>query len=147
MKSEVRKTIAQAREVCTAQGLRFTPPREMVLKIIASSKKPIGAYDVLAALGQYLDNPKPPTAYRAIEFLQAHGFIHRIESLNAYVACHADHRHVGSQFLICDTCDTVTEAHICSVPEGLSSRAKAAGFEVSRWNAELHGRCERCAAV
>jgi Fur family zinc uptake transcriptional regulator len=136
--------IKAAQEYCEAQGLRLTPPRVLVLDIIARSKKPLGAYDILDALSKNLDNPKPPTAYRAIEFWQAHGFIHRIESLNAYVVCDSDHRHGGTQFLVCDSCGGVQEAHICHVPEDLSKKTRAAGFEVQRWNAELHGLCRSC---
>jgi len=136
--------IQQVAEFCEKNGLRFTEPRQYVLEIIAEATKPIGAYEVLDLLGRKLDNPKPPTAYRAIEFLSEHGFIHRIESLNAYVACHSDHRHQGSQFMICDDCGTVTETHLCHLPEPLLNKTIASGFHLSRWNVELHGLCGAC---
>ena len=88
-------------------GHRVTEPREYVLGIIAAADKPLTAYDVLDALAEKLDKPKPPTAYRALEFLMQHGFVHRIESLNAYIACAEDHKHQGSQFMICDGCGRV----------------------------------------
>ncbi len=146
MKAAERKKLQKSVEqYCEANGLRFTEPRRHVLDIIARAKTAIGAYDILDALGQYLDKPKPPTAYRAIEFLQEHGFVHRIESLNAYVICHADHKHSGSQFMICDSCGTVIEAHLCSVPDDLKKRVNQEGFVLSSWNAELHGQCVKCA--
>lgn len=125
-------------------GHRITPPREYVLEIIAAAEQPMTAYDVLDALGKKLDKPKPPTAYRALEFLVAHGFLHRIESLNAYVSCAEDHKHKGSQFFICDDCGKVEEVHLCHVPEGLSKKAASKGFTLSHWNAELHGTCGKC---
>ncbi len=125
-------------------GYRITPPREYVLGIIASADKPMSAYDVLDALAAKLDKPKPPTAYRALEFLVTHGFIHRIESLNAYIACAEDHKHRGSQFMICDECGHVEEVHLCHVPESLQKQASGKGFTLSHWNAELHGRCGAC---
>ena len=125
-------------------GQRVTQPREYVLGIIAAAEQPMTAYDVLHALGEKLDQPKPPTAYRALEFLVKHGFIHRIESLNAYIACAENHKHRGSQFMICDSCGRVEEVHLCSVPEGLSKQAGAKGFTLSHWNAELHGTCGKC---
>ena len=136
--------IKQVADYCAQKGIRFTEPRQFVLEIIASAEKPIGAYDVLAELGQKIDNPKPPTAYRAIEFLSEHGFIHRIESLNAYITCHSDHRHQGSQFMICDDCGTVVETHLCHLPEPLVNKTIAAGFHLARWNVELHGQCDAC---
>lgn len=143
-KADTAKLIKQVEDFCLKNGIRFTEPRRHVLEIIAGASKPIGAYDILAALGKFMDNPKPPTAYRAIEFLMEHDYIHRIESLNAYVICGTDHRHNGSQFLVCDSCGKVIEAHLCSVPADLAQQAKKAGFNLARWDAELHGTCADC---
>ena len=47
--------------------------------------------------------------YRALQFLQSQGLVHRLESLNAYVGCvHPEHPH-ASQFLICRDCGQVEE--------------------------------------
>jgi Fur family zinc uptake transcriptional regulator len=143
-KPEIAKMVKDVAGFCATQGLRFTEPRQYVLEIIAGASKPLGAYDILAAMGKKIDNPKPPTAYRAIEFLEEHGFIHRIESLNAYVLCGTDHRHDGSQFMICDSCGNVTEAHMCHIPSDLAEKTQEAGFRLTRWNAELHGICKKC---
>ena len=129
---------------CDDNGLRATPPRLYVLEIVAKAKTPITAYDVLDRLGEKLDKPKPPTAYRALDFLSTQGFIHRIESLNAYVTCDEDHHHAGSQFMICDSCGRVEEVHLCHVPEGLVKQMDKSGFKLSHWNAELHGLCDKC---
>lgn len=125
-------------------GHRITEPREYVLGIIATAKQPLTAYNVLDALSKKLDKPKPPTAYRALEFLMLHRFIHRIESLNAYVVCAEDHKHHGSQFIICDSCGQVEEVHLCHAPEDLKKQAEGRGFTLSHWNAELHGLCKSC---
>lgn len=143
-KTKAKKAVKALYDYGAAQGLRITPPREYVLEIVAESKTPLSAYDVLDALGTKLDKPKPPTAYRALEFLTEHGFIHRIESLNAYVTCGEDHHHRGSQFMICDSCGQVEEVHMCHVPKGLENQSQKKGFTLSHWNAELHGRCKKC---
>jgi len=143
-KAEITKQVKDVEAYCAANGLRFTDPRRYVLEIIAAAKKPVGAYDILAQLAKKIDDPKPPTAYRAIEFLEENHFIHRIESLNAYVMCHTDHRHNGSQFMICDSCGRVAETHLCELPADLARKTDAAGFTLSRWNAELHGTCKDC---
>lgn len=141
---KAQKAVKALRDFAKENGERITPPREFVLEIIAGSKKPMTAYDVLDALSGKLDKPKPPTAYRALEFLAAHGFIHRIESLNAYISCGEDHKHRGSQFMICDSCGQVEEVHTCHIPESLQKQADAKGFALSFWNAELHGTCAKC---
>lgn len=139
-----RTIIKQAEKFCADNGHRYTDPRRFVLKIISEAKKPIVAYDILAALGQDLDNPKPPTAYRAIDFWVEHGFVHRIESMNAFTLCREDHHHNGSQFLICDDCGDVMETHLCHVPDSLQSKASEKNFTVQNWTVELHGRCGGC---
>ncbi len=136
--------IKKAETYCEREGARMTDPRRYVLDIVSKTKRAMTAYDILESLGEYLDKPKPPTAYRAIEFWVDAGFLHRIESLNAYILCTAGHTHDGSQFMICDDCGDVTEAHLCHLPDSLDSKAKKDNFNVKRWSVELHGQCARC---
>ena len=139
-----KNIIHQAELFCICHKERFTKPRLEVLKIIAASAKPLGAYEILDKLGDVIQSPKPPTAYRAIEFWQQKGFIHRIASLNAYVICHAGHPHQGGQFMICDDCGAVIETHLCDLPEPLKNSAKNNTFVPSSWNVEIHGLCSEC---
>lgn len=136
--------LKNAKDYCDTHKHRLTKPRREVLKIMASSTKPMGAYDVLHELEKTIHNPKPPTAYRAIEFWQKHGFIHRIESLNAYTICQADHKHKGSEFMICDRCNTVTETHMCDLPQSLQEKTAQFKFTSIRWNFEIYGVCNAC---
>lgn len=136
--------LKEAELFCQKYKHRLSEPRLAVLKIIASSLKPIGAYEILKMLGNILDNPKPPTAYRAIEFWQAHGFIHRIESLNAYIICGVSHKHKGSQFMICDDCGIATEMHLCQLPKQIEENIAKNTFKLELWNLEVHGVCSNC---
>lgn len=129
-----------ARKYCLDHQIRLTPPRQYVLDIIATSTAPMGAYDILGQLGHYIDNPKPPTAYRAIDFWRQHGFIHRIESLNAYILCCNNHNHRDTHFLICDDCRTVEEVHM----DHSESIQIPQGFITKRTFTETHGTCEDC---
>ena len=144
-KSKAQTAVKALQTYGDEHDLRITQPRALVMEIVAASKGPLTAYEVLDALGKKMDKPKPPTAYRALEFLSGHGFIHRIESLNAYVACNEDHQHHGSQFMICEKCGHVEEVHMCHVPDGFQKQADKKGFTLSHWNAELHGTCKKCA--
>lgn len=136
--------IKKGQSFCDKVGARFTEPRRYVLQILSKTKNPMTAYEVLNSLQQYLNNPKPPTAYRAIDFWVSHGFVHRIESLNAYKICNADHNHDGSQFMVCDDCGDVSEAHLCHLPDVLKSKAQGSNFKVNHWSIELHGQCAKC---
>ena len=132
-------------EICKKNKWRLTEPRLEVLRIISYSDKPIKAYDILKLLANKIKNPKPPTAYRAIEFWQNHNFIHRIESLNAYAACSQGHNHPGAQFLICDDCGKVIESNFLhNLPQILQKNLKQHTFKPLRWNLEVSGICSQC---
>lgn len=132
--------LKKAERYCEERHYRFTEPRRHVLTILAKHKKPMGAYDILEQLGAYIDKPKPPTAYRAIEFWREHGFVHKIESLNAYVICCEGHLHHDTHFLICGNCRHVQEIHhpVADYP------ALPQGFEVTRHMTETYGTCGSC---
>ena len=131
-------------EICKKNKWRLTEPRLEVLRIISISKKPIKAYDILKKLANKIKNPKPPTAYRAIEFWQKHNFIHRIESLNAYTACSHKHVHENVQFLICDDCGKVIESHSQDISQFLKNSTEKNTFKPIRWNLEINGICNQC---
>lgn len=137
---KMKKFIKKAHDYCADKKLRLTPPRLYVLEILAKATKSMGAYDVLAELGQYIDNPKPPTAYRAIDFWREHGFVHRVESLNAYVTCCQDHKHHDTHFLVCDDCYSVDELHL----HKKETATLPAGFVVTKTFTETHGTCTAC---
>lgn len=139
-----QQLMKEAIAYCTKNKHRVTDPRMQVLTIVSDSHQPLGAYDILKKLAHGRHNPKPPTVYRAIEFWQEHGFIHRIESLNAYVTCNAGHRHKGSQFMICNDCGIVIETHLCDIPKPLKDSIAAQTFAPTRWNFEIHGTCKNC---
>lgn len=136
--------VKKFKEHCSELGLRITPQRLLALRILNRSKHPLTAYNVLELMAVDGSNPKPPTAYRALDFLVQHGFAHRIESLNAYVACDVDHLHSGSQFMICNDCGMVEEIHLCSLPNALENKITSEGFTLYHWNVEVHGKCQNC---
>ncbi len=142
--SALKKILDAAKTYCDDNGHRLTQPRLDVLTIIATAKKPIGAYEILEEMG---GNTKPPTVYRALEFWEEEGFVHRIGSTARYTICSAGHRHSGAQFLICDSCGDIEEAHICAMPQEISSKAQDKSFSVTGWILELHGLCKKCAKL
>ena len=133
--------MSRAREICEEKGRRFTPLREHVFELIVNSPSPIKAYDLLNQLSPELGSPKPPTVYRALEFLAELELVHRIETLNAYVACdHSQGLHMA-EFFICDNCEKLQERHandhVDCVPDG---------FQIRRSVIEHYGLCQKCAA-
>ncbi len=136
--------LARARSLCATRQVQLTPLREKVLAIVWDSHRPVGAYDVLDTLSRTHKAARPPTVYRALDFLMAEGLIHKIESLNAYLGCdEAGHRH-ESQFLICSRCGTAEEIVDAGLDKALAAATKKAGFTVERKVVEIAGICRRC---
>ncbi len=88
------------------------PPSEMILRTLRKSKAPMSAYEILGSIRAF-GVKSPPIVYRALSSLQKTGDIHRIEQLNAYVACDCtnNHTHALSVLAVCTTCQSVNELH------------------------------------
>jgi Fur family zinc uptake transcriptional regulator len=145
-------TIGQALDAaearCVAEGDRMTAPRRRVLELLLTAAEPVKAYDLIAGYGEDGQAAKPPTVYRALEFLERKGLAHRIASISAYVACTSASDTPGhaAAFLICDCCGAAEEV---AAPAGQSFAlaADAAGYAIERTTIEGHGRCPACLVV
>jgi Fur family zinc uptake transcriptional regulator len=138
--------LAEARAVCAERGLRLTPMRERVLEILLEEHTALGAYDVLRRLTDEGAGPQPPVAYRALDFLVSNGFAHRIERLNAYVACTCPGEGHVPAFLICRGCGVVAETRAPALSDEIVAQAEALGFRIETPVVEVAGTCADCAA-
>jgi Fur family transcriptional regulator, zinc uptake regulator len=138
--------IKEAEDLCARAGTRLTDPRRRVLTLLADAKTPMKAYDLIAKAGADGGAVKPPTVYRALEFLREIGMIHRIEQDATYVACsHVGHGHLAALF-VCDTCQGVTEVHVDDMESQLSAAAQKTGFSLAHLVIEGRGQCRSCAS-
>jgi Fur family zinc uptake transcriptional regulator len=140
----IADALAAAEERCAAENLRLTPVRRRVLEILLDSHRAQGAYDILARLTEDGFASQPPVAYRALDFLQRIGVVHRIERRNAYVACASPGRDHLPTFLVCRGCAAVAEGAGGSAAETLNATAAAAGFTVETAVVEAEGLCPAC---
>jgi Fur family transcriptional regulator, zinc uptake regulator len=148
----IDSALTAARNLCGNKGLRLTPIREQVFTFICQSHKPLGAYailDLLADLNSDQDEKKhrrhaPPTVYRALEFLQDHGLVHRIATLNAFISCCRPARPHQSQFLICRQCDSTVELVSQTLSQAIEQSAVQADFQVDSACVEIIGLCPNC---
>jgi Fur family zinc uptake transcriptional regulator len=132
-------------QACRERGLNLTPIRAEALKQIAGAGKPIKAYDLLERMRGGPGASAPPTVYRALDFLLEHGFIHRLVSINAFLACHHPLAGHVVPILICKTCERAQELEDESIASGLYALASAQRFEPSSAYLEVLGLCARCA--
>ncbi|MEM7438616.1 MAG: transcriptional repressor [Pseudomonadota bacterium] len=138
--------VSQAVDFCAQNGLQLTPQRRRVLEILLEKHSAMGAYEVLDILREEGLGSQPPIAYRALDFLVSNGFAHKIERLNAFVACAHPGANHAPAFLICRVCDSVAEAHLEPDDSTLNTAAQKAGFTVERAVVEAIGICPNCEA-
>ncbi|WP_439476608.1 Fur family transcriptional regulator [Brevundimonas sp.] len=141
--ADVAQAMLAADRRLTAEGERMTPPRLRVLELLLAAGEPVKAYDLIARFGEDGQPAKPPTVYRALEFLERKGLAHRIASISAYVACTSGSIDHAAAFLICDCCGATAEVS-APVAGDLGRAAEAAGYVIARTTIEAHGRCQAC---
>ncbi len=140
----IDRTLTRAADMAEARGLRLTRARQRALEILLESHIALGAYDLLDRFRAEGLGDRPVIAYRALAFLQKHGLVHRIEGLNAFVACtHPDPAHRPA-FIVCRSCRMVAEAHMDLGSGVLAQSAANAGIMVERTVVEVMGLCESC---
>lgn len=139
----VNAALARAEDLCQQKQQRFTAIRRRVLELVWRQHKPIGAYEVLELL-QRDARTAPPTVYRALDFLQQLGLVHRIASMNAYIGCAAPGRPHDGQFLICESCHSLAELNLPSITHAIEASAENSGFKSRRHTVEIMGLCPDC---
>ncbi len=135
---------AAVEAACAGRRLRLTPARACVLDALLESHRAMTAYELLDRLAAAELGSQPPVVYRALDFLVANGFVHRIERLGAFAACTEGGRAHVAGFLICRGCRRVAETVLARPPRGLAAEAGATGFAIERTVVEAEGLCARC---
>jgi Fur family zinc uptake transcriptional regulator len=141
--------LARAEQLCLDHGAKLTDLRREVLELILAADGPLTAYVLLDRL-QQTRRAAPPTIYRALDFLLQQGLIHKLERLNAFLACIDEdplsHDH-AAQFLICRVCHSVHELEDHAIAHAITHAAGAIGFKPEHTTIEIEGICAACAAA
>jgi Fur family zinc uptake transcriptional regulator len=142
---DVAAVLADAEATCSGRERRLTPMRRRVLEALAASEVPLGAYDIIDRLGRHGVRPAPISVYRALDFLVAEGFVHRLESRNAFIVC--THRHGAGEpvvFLICERCGATAEASSPDLQHAIQAAAAGRDFAARAPVIEVPGLCASC---
>jgi len=126
----------------------LTRNQAFVFETLQNADAPLSAYTILDELRA--DGFRAPLqVYRALDKLVEMGLVHRLESLNAFVAC--DHPegdpHGAIAFAICEDCGRVDEFADDEIVQRLGNWAKAEKFRLDKTIIELRGTCATCAAA
>ncbi len=136
--------IKSVEDYCELHELRLTSVRRKVLELLLQEHQALGAYDILNLLREAGFNHQPPAAYRTLQFLVKNGFAHKIERLNAFVACLNPGEDHSPAFMICRKCDAVAETQSEPSVSSLSTVAKSSGFNIEETVIEASGLCSSC---
>ncbi|MCR9254668.1 MAG: transcriptional repressor [Alphaproteobacteria bacterium] len=130
----------------------LTKNQAMVFGALSTAEGPLSAYAILDRLRDQ-GFRAPPQVYRALEKLVEVGLVHRLESLNAFVACshpacsgQATHGHEMIAFIICESCAKVTEINDSALADQLTHLARVQDFALRKTTVELRGLCRACSA-
>ena len=137
------EAIEQIENYFLKKNLQFTPLRRKVFEILLRDHKPLGAYEILDTLGKEGHSSSPPIAYRVLDFLIEHGFVHKIQGLNAFIACSKPNHIHSPAFVICRKCEKVAE--IDEKKSGFRFQNPGIdNFKVEKTTVELTGICTTC---
>jgi len=125
---------------------QLSPNDETVLDALGRSARPLSAYDILND-SRSASLKAPVQVYRSLQKLQQHGLVHRIEALNAFIACSDHgHEHRNPGFVICRDCGAVREFADSRIEE-VAAEAAGEGFAIDLVSLEVYGRCQACASA
>lgn len=129
----------------SAHGRNLTRNQSLVYEALIAAEGPLSAYAILDRLRD-TGFRAPLQVYRALGRLVELSLVHRVESLNAFVACRRPRDgHESIIFTICEACGAVGEIADGRFVEELRKLAGETGFLLSRSIVELRGTCATCA--
>ncbi|XNM63565.1 zinc uptake transcriptional repressor Zur [Escherichia coli] len=141
-KTTTQELLAQAEKLCAQRGVRLTPQRLEVLRLMSLQEGQSAPTICSTCCASKEPQAKPPTVYRALEFLLEQGFVHKVESANSYVLCHLfDQPTHTSAMFICDRCGVVKEECAEGVEDIMHALAAKMGFALRHNVIEAHGVC------
>ena len=143
------KTLQNAEAMCLEAGVRLTMKRKRTLALLLEEESPVSAYELIDLYkASYGESLTAMSAYRMLNFLVEETLAHRLNSVNKYTACehiNCNHAHDLPQFLICDNCQSVSEAGIQKhTLDQLKADVLKSGFSMDNQQLELHGLCSNC---
>jgi Fur family transcriptional regulator, zinc uptake regulator len=123
----------------------LTRNQQLVFNAVRKSGEPLSAYALLDQLRKH-GLKAPLQIYRALDKLVEHGLVHRLESINAFIACKHEHSRdeAATVFMICDSCGSVAECSNACLSGDLRELAETNAFAVAKTSIELHGKCGKC---
>ncbi len=144
-KDYIEHQLQHAQELCVRRGTRLTALRSKVLRELLAADAPVKAYDLIERLRDQGEKLTPATIYRTLDFLLECGLVHKINAINAFVACTCHHQNNSLLLFVCSRCQQVTEIDDPSLFSSMRSRLAELGICLDGNTIEMQGLCSSCA--
>lgn len=141
----ISDTLAHAEAICQSHNKRLTENRRAVLELLLDSHCALGAYEILRRFDWGGRARAPVQVYRALNFLESMGLVHRVASSNAYVACYRLAERHGAVLFVCKACGVVMEGEKLELESIMDQLARQSGFTIHSRLLEAVGYCPNCA--
>lgn len=141
--STAAERYAHLREECVERGLRLTPQRDLLLRVMSEAAGHPTADDLVQAVRAVLPTVSHATVYRNLQELVREGLIRTLDRAGAAAQFEMnpeEHHH-----FVCRKCGRVWDVYLSSVEVRVNRRRTGIdGFQIDRREVQLHGLCAGC---
>jgi Fur family transcriptional regulator, peroxide stress response regulator len=131
------------RRECAARGLRRTPQREILLRVLGSTTGHPTADDLVRKVRDVLPSVSHATVYRNVQELVRAGLVGTLKRAGGAIQFEInpdDHHH-----FVCRGCGKVWDVYLDEVEVRVNRRrSQLRGFHIDRPEVQLHGLCAEC---
>lgn len=127
-----------------ARGLRATPQRVVLHRILRSIHGHVTAEELLARATRQLPSLSLPTIYAALALLEEMGQVQRVSALGGTALY--DTRREPHHHAVCRVCGSVRDLHADADTGPVMEAAEARGFTSLSAQVTVQGICADCAA-
>ncbi|NIP39169.1 MAG: transcriptional repressor [Candidatus Dadabacteria bacterium] len=131
--------------VFKAKGLKCTPQRIAVFKVIEESKTHLSIEKIHEEVKKVLSNVGLATVYRTLDSLIDLGLIEKVhleDGCHNFTSALSGHRHA----VVCKVCDQIVEYEDCPLDGIKDQVSEKTGFEIDSHYLQLFGTCRQCQA-
>ncbi len=132
----------QLRDGCLGQGLRLTPQRDVLLRVLSETTGHPTADDLVRDVRRVLPSVSHATVYRNVQELVRAGLVGTLERAGGAVQFEVnpdDHHH-----FVCRGCGQVWDVYLDAFEVRPKRGLSLKGFRVDRRDVQLHGLCAAC---
>jgi len=135
----------EIKEIFHDKGLKCTPQRQAVLKVLQESKSYLSINKINKNVKELLPGTGLATVYRSLETLVELNLVvkvHLEDGCHSYAIAPEGHRHP----IVCTDCNRVIEYTECPMEDLSKKLTKDTGILIQNHFLQLFGKCKDCQA-